>query len=105
MMRDLRPAIVLLGLFSLLTGVAYPLALTGRAQAVFPVQANGSRVTRDGAVVGSALIGQSFTADRYFHGRPSATSAPIPGIPRGRWTAPTTPRARPAPISGPAPPH
>jgi len=81
MTRDLRPAIVLLGLFSLLTGVAYPLAVTGLAQAVFPVQANGSRVTRDGAVVGSALIGQSFTADRYFYGRPSATSAPDPGDP------------------------
>jgi K+-transporting ATPase ATPase C chain len=72
----LRPSLVLLGLFSVLTGAAYPLAVTGVAQAVFPAKANGSPVMKDGAVIGSALIGQSFTSDRYFHGRPSATSAP-----------------------------
>jgi K+-transporting ATPase ATPase C chain len=77
----LRPALVLLGAFSLLTGAAYPLAVTGVAQAVFPYQANGSRLLKDGAVVGSALIGQSFTSDRYFHGRPSATSAADPQDP------------------------
>ncbi|HEV2555083.1 MAG TPA: potassium-transporting ATPase subunit KdpC [Bosea sp. (in: a-proteobacteria)] len=77
----LRPALVLLGAFSLLTGVAYPLAVTGVAQAVFPSKANGSAIARDGAVVGSALIGQSFTSDRYFHGRPSATSAADPQDP------------------------
>jgi K+-transporting ATPase ATPase C chain len=74
----LRPSLVLLGIFSLLTGAAYPLAVTGVAQAVFPSQANGSPMLRDGTVVGSALIGQSFAAERYFHGRPSATSAPDP---------------------------
>lgn len=73
-----RPALVLLGVFSLLTGFAYPLTVTGVAQAVFPSQANGSPVLRDGNVVGSALIGQNFTAGRYFHGRPSATTAPDP---------------------------
>lgn len=77
----LRPALVLLGAFSLLTGAAYPLAVTGVAQAVFPYQANGSPILNDGAVVGSALIGQSFTADRYFHGRPSTTSAADPQDP------------------------
>jgi K+-transporting ATPase ATPase C chain len=77
----LRPALVLLGAFSLLTGVAYPLAVTGVAQAVFPSQANGSPVMKDGAVIGSALIGQSFTSERYFHSRPSATSAPDPQDP------------------------
>jgi K+-transporting ATPase ATPase C chain len=74
----LRPALVLLGVFSLITGAAYPLAVTGVAQAVFPSQANGSAVVKDGGVVGSALIGQSFRSDRYFHGRPSATSAADP---------------------------
>ena len=74
----LRPSLVLLGLFSVLTGAAYPLAVTGVAQAVFPAKANGSPVMKDGAVIGSALVGQSFTSDRYFHGRPSATSAPDP---------------------------
>lgn len=77
----LRPALVLLGVFSLLTGAAYPLAVTSVAQAVFPSQANGSAIVTDGAVVGSALIGQSFTAERYFHGRPSATSAADPQDP------------------------
>ncbi len=68
----LRPAIVLTLLFALLLGVAYPLALTGIGQALFPRQANGSLIEERGRVVGSALIGQSFAADRYFHGRPSA---------------------------------
>lgn len=77
----LRPALVLLGVFSLLTGAAYPLAVTGVAQAMFPSQANGSAVVRNGTVVGSSLIGQSFMSDRYFHGRPSATSAPDPKDP------------------------
>lgn len=74
----LRPSLVLLGVFSLLTGAAYPLAVTGVAQAVFPSQANGSPVVKDGAIIGSALIGQSFASERYFHGRPSATSAADP---------------------------
>lgn len=77
----LRPSLVLLGVFSLLTGAAYPLAVTGVAQVVFPSQANGSPVLKDGTVIGSALIGQSFASDRYFHGRPSATSAADPQDP------------------------
>jgi K+-transporting ATPase ATPase C chain len=74
----LRPAFVLLGILGLVTGVAYPLAVTGVAQAVFPGKANGSPIVRDGVVVGSSLIGQSFSAERYFHGRPSATVAGDP---------------------------
>jgi K+-transporting ATPase ATPase C chain len=74
----IRASLVLLGGFTVLTGLAYPLALTGIAQVVAPAAANGSLVTRDGAVIGSALIGQSFTDDRYFHGRPSATTAADP---------------------------
>jgi K+-transporting ATPase ATPase C chain len=71
----LRPLIVLLGLFTLLTGIAYPLAVTGVAQLVFTAAANGSLIERGGQVVGSALIGQRFSSDRYFWGRPSAAGA------------------------------
>lgn len=70
----IRASLVLLGAFTLLTGIAYPLALTGLAQVAAPAAANGSLIVRDGTVVGSALIGQSFSSDRYVHGRPSATS-------------------------------
>jgi K+-transporting ATPase ATPase C chain len=77
-MSQLRAAVVLTVLFTLLTGLAYPLVITGLGQAIFPHQANGSLVKRGETVIGSALIGQHFTSERYFHGRPSATSAADP---------------------------
>ena len=78
MLTYLRPALVLTVLFTLLTGIAYPLAVTGIAQAVLPNEASGSPVVLDGKTIGSALIGQNFASERYFHGRPSATAAPDP---------------------------
>ena len=78
MLREMRPAIILLLLLTLITGLAYPLAMTAIAGAIFPKQAQGSLVEKDGKVVGSALIGQEFKDDKYFHGRPSATLTPDP---------------------------
>jgi K+-transporting ATPase ATPase C chain len=81
MMNEIRPAIMLLIALTLLTGLAYPLAMTGVAVALFPKSAEGSLIERDGKVVGSALIGQQFKSDRYFHGRPSVTTGADPADP------------------------
>ncbi|QGM46902.1 potassium-transporting ATPase subunit KdpC [Methylocystis heyeri] len=88
MLSQIRPAFVLLFLLTLVTGLAYPLAITGVAQIAFSAQANGSAVERGGVVVGSALIGQNFVGDGYFHARPSATSAPDPANPDKSVDAP-----------------
>jgi K+-transporting ATPase ATPase C chain len=74
MVKHIRPALVLLALFTVLTGVIYPLVVTGIAQLVFPREANGSLIVKDGKVVGSSLIGQPFDDPKYFWGRPSATT-------------------------------
>ena len=78
MLKEIRPAIILLLSLTVITGLGYPLALTAISSVIFPKQAHGSLIARDGKVIGSALIGQEFKGDQYFHGRPSATTAPDP---------------------------
>jgi potassium-transporting ATPase KdpC subunit len=88
MLKQLRPAVVMIVAMTVITGLIYPFAMTGIAQVIFPFQANGSLIKQNGQVIGSALIGQDFSSARYFHGRPSATTEPDPKNPNNTIPVP-----------------